>query len=132
MLTAPLRPDHIFGFGMFPEASTMEIHLGREIGGARLAAPHGEWIARDRTGTVRTFSWHDRVRDPILAALDLRVFASYGLDAQLARLERALDDVSSHIPDDAETTRLVAEVVVRRNGQEARSVTVLGPARGIP
>ena len=63
----------------------------------------GEWSARDASGQLRHFSWHDRVRDPVLASLDQRVFASYGVDAQLARVGRALDDVADHVPEDGET-----------------------------
>jgi hypothetical protein len=132
VLTAPLRSDRAFGFGMFPEASTMEIHLVRDVGGLRVPAPHGEWTARDRLGQLHGVAWHDRVRDRALSAIDTRVFASYGVDAQLARLQRALDDVANHIPDDAETTRLVADVVVRKNGRDPSTVTLFGHARRGP
>jgi hypothetical protein len=132
VLTSPQRPDHIFGFCMFPEASTMEVHLTREAGGKQVPAPRGEWSAHDRSGQLRHFSWHDRVRDGILAALDNRVFASYGLDTQLARLQRALDDVVDHIPEDAETTRLGAEVSVSKNGREPVTIVLLSRARPEP
>lgn len=124
MLTAPLRPDHIFGFRMFPEASTMEIRLAREHSGQLTPAPHGKWQAHDRAGHTIAFSWEDRVRDPVLSALDTRVFASYGVDAQLARLQRALEDVADHVVDDAETDRFVAEVTVWRNGREPTTVSL--------
>jgi hypothetical protein len=132
VLTAPLRPDRAFGFGMFPEASTMEIHLIREVGGVRLTAPRGEWRARDRAGQLHGLAWRDRVRDPVLGAVDARVFASYGVDAQLSRLQRALDDVTTHIPDDAETTRLVADVTVRKNGRDPSTVTLFSSVRRVP
>jgi hypothetical protein len=133
VLTAPLRADRAFGFRMFPEASTMEIHLVREAGDRRLPVPRGEWIARDGSGQVRSFSWRDRVRDKTLAAVDTTpVFASYGLDAQIARLQRALDDVADHIPGDTETTRLGANVVVRRNGREPSNVTLFSHVRRFP
>jgi hypothetical protein len=119
VLTAGARPDAVFGFRMFPEASTLEIHLAREVDGRFVATPGGEWSAHDDEGQLRHFSWRDRVRDPILSALDARVFASYGVDAQLARLQRALDDVADQVPEDRETTRLRADVVVHRNGHEA-------------
>jgi hypothetical protein len=64
------------------------------------------------------------VRDPVLGALDARVFASYGADAQLARLQRALDDVADHVPEDGETRRLRAEVTVWRNGRAPETVTL--------
>lgn len=114
---------------MFPEASTLKIHLMREVGAERLPAPGGAWRARDSRGQVNRFSWHDRVRDPILAAVDTGVFASYGVAAQLARLQRALDDVADHIPDDAETLRLGADVLIFKNGREPYPVTLLSHRR---
>ncbi len=130
ILTAGGRPDHIFGFRMFPEASTLEIRLWRETLGGPVRATGGEWSARDAGGQLRHFSWRARVRDPILASLDARVFASYGVDAQLARLGHALDDVADHVPEDMETRRLRAEVIVRRNGGEPTTVTLESHARG--
>jgi hypothetical protein len=118
VLTAKTRPDNTFAFRMFPEASTLEIHLWREVDGRWVHAPQGEWSARDGAGQLRHFSWRERVRDPVLASLDARVFASYGADTQLARLAQALDDTADHLPEDAETTRLRAEVLVSRNGRE--------------
>lgn len=128
--TAGGRPDHIFGFRMFPEASTLEIHLWRETAGGSVRAPRGEWSARDEAGQLRHFAWRDRVRDPILASVDVRVFASYGVDTQLARLGHALDDVADHVPEDRQTRRLRAEVVVRRNGGEPTTVTLESHERG--
>jgi hypothetical protein len=130
--TAPLRPDHIFGFRMFPEASTLEIHLAREVGNARIAMPRGDWSARDRFGRTHDFSWRDRIHDATLAAIDTRVFASYGVDAQLARLQRGLDDVADHVAEDGETRRLVADVVVWKNGREPTTATLLSHARPVP
>jgi hypothetical protein len=129
VLTAGGRPDHIFGFRMFPEASTIEIHLWRDTVGGAARSARGEWSARDATGQLRHFSWRDRVRDPILSSIDARVFASYGVDAQLARLQRALDDVADHVPEDAETRRLRAEVTVRRNGREPTTVSLQSHTR---
>ena len=129
VLTAPLRADHLFGFRMFPEASTLEIHLSREVGGERRPAPRGVWKYRDRSGQIHAFAWRDRVHDRVLAAVDTRVFASYGVDAQLARLQRALDDAIDHTDDDAETARLCAEVLVWRNGREASTVNLCSHVR---
>jgi hypothetical protein len=131
ILSAGARPDHVFGFRMFPESSTIEIHLSRELrgGGPAAAAPRGEWSASDAGGQLRHFSWRDRVRDSLLGALDTRVFASYGADTQLARLQRALDDVADHTPEDADTLRLRADVIVQRNGGEPTYVTLFSHAR---
>jgi hypothetical protein len=132
ILSAAHRPDHSFGFRMFPEASTMEIHLLREMRGGAVRVPRGEWEGIDAQGRSRHFSWRDRVRDPVLARLDERGFASYGADAQLARLQRALDDVADHVPEDSETVRLRADVLVWRNGREPSAVTLESHPRRLP
>jgi hypothetical protein len=129
VVSAPMRPDHIFGFRMFPEASTMEIHLSREVGGGEVPVPRGEWTARDRAGQTRSWSWNDRVRDSVIGRLDTRVFASYGVSAQLARLQRALDDVADHVPDDTQTVRFVAKVEYWKNGGERSTATLRSHAR---
>jgi hypothetical protein len=131
VLGAERRPDHAFGFRMFPEASTIEIRLFRVVKGGTVRAPAGEWSARDADGQLRHFSWHDRVRDPVLGSLDARVFASYGVDAQLARLQRALDDVADHLPEDADTLRLRADVLVARNGREPTPAILESHARQV-
>jgi hypothetical protein len=130
VLTAGARPDHSFGFRMFPEASTIEIHVQRVLRDTRaVPAPGGEWSAHDASGQLRHFSWRDHVPDPVLSQLDARVFASYGADAQLARLQRALDYASEHIEDDNETALLRAKVFVWRNGREPELLTLSGPLR---
>jgi hypothetical protein len=129
VVTAGRRADHSFGFRMFPEATTLEIHLEREVSRRWVPAPGGEWNAGDGQGSSRRFSWHDRVRDPVLGSLDRRVFASYGADAQLARLQKALDDVADHVQDDHDTGRLRAQVLVWRNGREPTSVTLVSHRR---
>jgi hypothetical protein len=130
VLSAGGRPDHIFGFRMFPEASTLEIHLWRETATGDVRAPGGEWSACDRSGQLRHFSWRDRVRDPVLAPVDATVFASYGVDAQLLHLAHALDDVSDHLDGDDQTRRLRAEVIVRRNGHAPETMRLEGHPRG--
>jgi len=122
--TAAARPDAAFGFRMFPEASTIDVHLSRRVdstsGHGTMLVPvtDGEWIAHDKSGQPRRIKWRDRVREPALATFDRRIFASYGASAQLQRLQAALDDVATHTPDDAETRELVLEVDVRKNGRE--------------
>lgn len=132
VLTASARPDGVFGFRMFPEASTLEIDLARVVGGHVVPAPGGEWSARDPHGQLRHFSWRDRIHDPVLASLDARVFASYGVNTQLARLQRAVDDVADHVPEDGETNRLRADVLVSRNGREPVRTTLESRERPVP
>jgi hypothetical protein len=121
-----LAPDHVFGFQMFNESSTLEIALFREVdqGGTTelLPIPDGAWDAADAAGSVHHFSWTDRVRVSPLWRLGVPVHASYGLDAQLFRLERALEDVAKHTPLDHETRALVAIVKTVKNGRPAGTV----------
>jgi hypothetical protein len=126
--TAGERADHAFGFRMFSEASTLEVHLEREVdamsghGTMRVPVKDGEWVAKDADGRPHLFKWRDRVHEGALATFDTTIFASYGSSAQLARLQSALDDVARHTPEDAETRRWVATVRVDKNGREATTV----------
>jgi len=118
--TGPRRADGAFAFRMFPEASTIQIDLYREVvapsgqGTTRVRVEDGRWLARDEDGVLHRFRWDDRVKDGNLFPWGSPVHASYGARAQVERLARALDDVASHIPEDDETMRLVAEVAVQR------------------
>lgn len=114
-------PDRAFGFQMFNESSRTSIKLFREVAGKKhrelVELPDGRWQAPDATGTVHDFAWTDKVRTSQLTQLGQSVHARYGLDAQLFRLQAALDYVVRHIPEDSETRALVAEVETVRNGQ---------------
>lgn len=123
VLTADRRPDGAFGFRMFAESSSIRVALYREVDGPggvrrRVHVDDGTWSARDATGGMRRFVWTDRVKRPQLAVFDREIHASYGAATQLERWRGALDDVASHVPDDAETRRLLLDVTVRRNGRE--------------
>jgi hypothetical protein len=121
VLTSSWRPDGVFSFQMFNESSTIAIRLSRRVreGGREIVVPtDGRWEARDEAGGRRWFAWNDRVKDPILGTLGRQVHASYGVEAQLFRLEKALDDVARHTPHDTETVSLLADVEVRKNGRE--------------
>jgi hypothetical protein len=72
------------------------------------------------------------VKDPVIGAVDEEVFASYGVDTQLARLQRALDDVADHLPEDAETRGLRAQVTYRRNGRPEETRTLASHERPGP
>jgi hypothetical protein len=119
-------PDFVFGFQMFNASSDMKISLYRRVsykGRARLIAiRNGAWQAKDAEGRTHEFHWQERVRDGVLGTLDTYVHASYGLDAQLFRLQYALQDVARHVPDDAQTEAFVALVDTVKNGREYRQV----------
>ena len=129
VVTAGARADGIFGFRMFPEASTMRVRLERVTAAGVVDTHGGEWSARDAEGQLRHFAWHDRVCDPVIGVVDEEVFAAYGIDTQLARLQRALDDVADHLDEDAETQALRAEVTFRRNGHPNETRTLVSHAR---
>jgi hypothetical protein len=133
VLTAGLRADRAFGFRMFGESSTMVIHLSRDLGpeGAPALVPitAGQWEAASADGARRLVRWTDRVKDPSLAIFDRTIAASYGIEAQLARLQAALDDVATHSPNDVETRALVADVTVTRNGRAPYVVRLVSVRR---
>lgn len=131
VLTAELRPDRTFSFRMFNESSSLKFELYRELPGRRgkrrrVPAPDGNWQAHTRAGELAEFHWTDRVRFPSLTRMSVFVHAPYGLDAQLFRLQEALNDVAAHIPEDADTLALIAVVDTRKNGRDAGRVTLRG------
>jgi hypothetical protein len=120
IVSAQRLPDRVFGFQMFNESSQVTVNLFRETqrGKRRVREPlaDGRWRARDAFGVEHDHAWSERVRSAKLGELGRSVHARYGLDAQLFRLQAALDDVMSHLADDTETLALVAEVETRKNG----------------
>jgi hypothetical protein len=114
------QPDRVLAFQMFNESSRLTLHLFREVKrGERRALeplPDGRWQALDGEGKLRSYCWCDRVWTAPLDTLEVSVRARYGIPAQLFRLQAALDDFVLHLPDDHETTALVAQVETRRNG----------------
>lgn len=134
IMTAGRSPDGAFGFRMFPESSSIKVALYRDVRGAdgertRVHVDDGMWAAKDAYGVQRSFAWRDRVRRRELAIFDTEISAAYGVRAQLARLQAALDDVARHTPDDAETERLSLDVTVRYNGREPFVATLLSAPR---
>lgn len=149
IITADRRPDAAFGFRMFSESSTLKISLYREvvedgtIGALPQRGPHhedgpvtrvhvddGVWTARDGAGRTHRFAWTERVRRQELATFDTEISAKYAVDAQLARLQAALDDVATHVPDDAKTRRFLLDVTVRKNAGEPHVVHLASAVRG--
>jgi hypothetical protein len=119
VISAQYRPDHAFGFQMFNESSTVNIHLYRRVKGQRAleAFVDGGFTTRGKDGAPRRIEWRDRVRDRVLGRLDETVHAKYGLAGQLFRLELALQDFARHLGDDRDTDEIVAVVETRKNGK---------------
>ena len=135
IVTGNRRSDHAFAFQMFGESSTVRLTLLREIeapsGHGTLIVPvhRGEWIAADALGTRHHFDWRDRVKVPGLSVFDVTFDAAYGARAQLDRMQAALDDVATHIEDDAETQHLFVDVTLVKNGREPTVTRLVSTAR---
>jgi hypothetical protein len=133
--TGGRRADHAFSFQMFSESSTVRLTLLREIeapsghGTVTLPVRHGEWTAPDADGVRHRFDWRDRVKEPILSTFDVTFDAAYGARAQLSRTQAALDDVASHIEEDAETERLLVDVTLGKNGREPTVTRLVSTSR---
>jgi hypothetical protein len=125
LIRAERSPDFVFGFQMFNASSDLRITLLRRVrrkGRVRLMPVRdGAWQTKDARG-VHDFRWQDRVHDGVLGTLDNYIHASYGLEAQLFRLQFALRDVAAHIPDDHETEALIASVDTVKNGRKCDPV----------
>jgi len=116
--TADLRTDKSYGFRMFPEASSIRVHVDRRLDGGRLAPVEaGAWQAHDCSGGGHRVVWRQMVRWPAPAVLDAPVGAPYGVDNEVQRTRDALRWVADHTPEDCETRALVAHVERTRNGQ---------------
>ncbi len=135
ILTGPMRADGAFAFRMFPESSTIDFQLVREViaqsghGTEEIVVDRGAWLAHDAKGVLHRFRWDDRVKDPNLFPYGQPVHAGYGAAAELQRLARALDDVATHIEGDDDTVRLVANVTVRKNGGPPEHIRIESRAR---
>jgi len=132
LIRAQRSPDFVFGFQMFNASSELRIALFRQLRPRHrrpsrlVSVTDGAWQVKGRDGRLRSFRWNDRVRDGVLGTLDRFVHASYGLDAQLFRLQFALDDVAQHLPGDDETEALVARVDTRKNGRDQPQLRLTG------
>jgi hypothetical protein len=120
-------PDRAFGFQMFRESSTLSFALQRKVRGKRRPVPvvDDAWWAKGRDGQLRRFAWNDRVRYRILARSGVTVHASRGLEGQLFRLQRALDDVAAHLHDDVQTQALIAVVTASHNGRREHELRLV-------
>jgi hypothetical protein len=114
--------DGAFAFRMFPEWTTVSIHLKRSVGQhdpfTVTDVANGTWVSHTKSGELRTFAWRDRVRQPELSTFDVTFAAPYGANAEVMRLHEALLDVCNHLKEDVDTNRLSLAITVRKNGHE--------------
>ena len=124
--TASLRPEHAFAFRMFSESTTDVLHLSRRtFDGDLVSCDGGGWWTRTRNGARLYHSMRDFIDAPELSFYDIRMPASYGRAAELARLRAALDYVIGRLGDDDRTTAQFVVDVNLRSGAGAQShVTV--------
>ncbi len=120
--TAGMRSDRSYGFRMFPEASSITVHVSRRLAdGTLVPIEKGRWQARDCSGEPHAFVWGKMVRFPAPARLDAPVGAPYGVESELHRTQDALRWVVDHAGG-CETRGLVARVDSRRNGRPADEI----------
>ncbi|HEX8953072.1 MAG TPA: hypothetical protein VF945_14555 [Polyangia bacterium] len=120
--TADRRPEHSFGFRMFSESTTDVLHLWRRtFDGELVSCDSGAWWTRTSRGARLRLSMRDYIDAPELSFYDVRMPASYGRAAELARLRSALDYVIGRLGDDDRTTAQFVVDVALRSGAGAES-----------
>ena len=131
--TASLRPEHAFAFRMFSESTTDVLHLSRRtFDGDLVPCEQGGWWTRTKSGVRIYHSMRDFIDAPELSFYDVRMPASYGRAAELARLQAALDYVIGRLGDDDRTTaQLVVDVEMRTGGGVQSHVVVESRVRAI-
>jgi hypothetical protein len=117
--TAGMRTDRSYGFRMFPESSSIVVHLSRRLNDGRLVSVDktGRWETHDCAGARTFVQWNRLVRFPAPALLEATVGAPYGVDNEVQRTTDAMRWVLGHTPQDCETRALVATVDARKNGR---------------
>lgn len=116
--------DHkIFGFQMFPEASTWRADIVRVTADGRRLPIEEPWAG---------YTWDGLVRDRGLGQPRVRHHADAGLDNQLAFLRSALDWVAANTPFDTETQRLEATVTYWHNDDPPQTVVYSSRDRRLP
>jgi len=103
-----------FGFQMFPESSSWQATIERELPDGTRVDVRDQW-----TGGYR---WSELVRGRGLQRPFVRHSASAGLDSTLDFFEESLTWVARNTPRDTEAVRLIATVTAWRNGGEPETV----------
>jgi hypothetical protein len=104
--------DHkVFGFQMFPEASTWQAEIVRVTADGRRIPIDQPWSG---------YSWNSLVGQVGLQNPSVRHHADAGLNNQLAFLSSSLNWVARHTPRDHETRYLEARVTSWHNDDPPR------------
>lgn len=121
--TAGLRSDRSYGFRMFPESSTITLHVSRRLpDGTVVPIAGGAWTPHGCESGTHAYVWGRMVRFPAPGKLDAPVGAPYGVDNEVQRARDALVWVAAHTPQDCETRAFVAHVEAVRNGRPVAPV----------
>lgn len=116
--TAGMRTDRSYGFRMFPEASTITLHVSRRLAdGTVVPVTGGTWTPRGCGGSPHAYVWGRMVRFPAPGKLDVPVGAPYGVENEVQRARDALAWVAAHAPGDCETRAFVAHIEPVRDGR---------------
>jgi hypothetical protein len=108
--------DHkVFGFQMFPEASTWRADVVRVTADGRRIPVEQGWSG---------YRWDELVPDAGLQYPSVEHHADAGLDNQLAFLRSALNYVAGHTPRDHTTRYLEATVTSSHNNVDPPRVQV--------
>jgi hypothetical protein len=126
--TATMRSDQSYGFRMFPESSSITVHVDRKLDGDEVEPiVDGRWEAEDCDGKAHTWIWNKMVRSPATWRFDKGVGAPYGVENQVQRTRDALVWVADHTPSDCETRGFSATIEARRNGHAPERFTLEVP-----
>jgi len=115
----------------FRETSVARAELYRQVGPDLVLVPAGEWNALDPMGTLRHFSWRERVLEPRLAPNGRFVELPHGSARHEAELRAALDDVWEHAQADDETSQLMLVLTLRKNGKLEDAVRIRTEPRAV-
>jgi hypothetical protein len=121
-VVAAYSSDHkVFGFQMFPEASTWSAEVVRVTADGRRIPVERPWAG---------YRWEELVRGSgSLQYPSARHHADAGLDNQLAFLDVALDYVAEHTPNDTDTAYLEADVTYWKNAHPPQHVVLTSERR---
>jgi hypothetical protein len=116
--------DHkVFGFQMFPEASTWQAEVVRVTRDGQRVPVSQPWAGYD---------WNGLVGGVGLQNPSVRHHADAGLNNQLAYLRSSLNWVADHTPRDHDTRYLEARVTSWHNDDPARVVVYRSHDRDAP
>jgi hypothetical protein len=111
-----------FGYQPFAESTVFRVHIDAVArSGERHDIEHG----------FEGYRWQDMVHERVGHPFHTQS-ASSGIGASLYFLQRALDYVADHTPDDRRTLYLDASVWYRKNHGPERTVNLRSKARAIP